>query len=60
MISFEAHFDGEHLCPEEPVALPLNVRLHVIVVEGKPSEPVDDRSRDEPSQSQGKRMIAMN
>ncbi len=34
MISFDAHFDGEHLCPEEPVALPQNVRLRVIVVEG--------------------------
>ena len=48
MITFDAHFDGKHLCPEEPVALPQNVRLRVIVVESdatsvepKPEGPSD-------------------
>jgi len=51
MITFDAHFDGKHLCPEEPVALPLNVRLRVTVVASvavdadRPS--VDDRRQRE-------------
>jgi hypothetical protein len=38
MISFDAHFDGEALRPEAPVALPQNVRLRVTVVENQPQE----------------------
>jgi hypothetical protein len=33
MITFDAHFDGEHLCPETPLNLPTNVRLRVTVSE---------------------------
>lgn len=33
MITFDAHFDGEHLHPVEPVVLPQNVRLRVTVDE---------------------------
>jgi hypothetical protein len=31
MMTFDAHFDGEHLCPAQPVVLPMNVRLKVTV-----------------------------
>ncbi len=39
MIQFNAHFDGKNLCPEEPVALPENVRLRVTVAETEPQKP---------------------
>jgi hypothetical protein len=35
VITFDAHFDGEALRPEAPVALPKNVRLRVTVVESE-------------------------
>ena len=35
MVTFNAHFDGESLRPETPVALPKNVRLRVTVVENE-------------------------
>jgi hypothetical protein len=38
MITFDAHFDGENLRPEAPVALPQNVRLRVTVVESEAAE----------------------
>ena len=31
MIRFKAHFDGEKLCPDEPVSLPQGVTLNVRV-----------------------------
>ncbi|MCA9204428.1 MAG: hypothetical protein KDA59_15345 [Planctomycetales bacterium] len=31
MIRFKAHFDGEKLCPDEPVSLPQGVPLSVSV-----------------------------
>jgi hypothetical protein len=33
MITFDAHFDGQRLCPEQPVSLPINVPLRVTVIE---------------------------
>lgn len=33
MIRFNAHFDGKHVCPDEPVTLPKNVPLRVTVDE---------------------------
>ena len=39
MITFDAHFDGENLRPEAPIALPQNVRLRVTVVAESPDEP---------------------
>ena len=39
MITFDAHFDGENLRPEAPIALPRNVRLRVTVVAESPDEP---------------------
>lgn len=49
MITFDAHFDGEHLLPEEPVVLPQNVRLRVTVVTSQvestnvePSNPINE------------------
>lgn len=33
MITFDAHFDGEKICPETPVNLPQNIRLRVTVKE---------------------------
>lgn len=47
MIIFNAHFDGERLCPESPIDLPQNVRLQVTVV---PSG--DDIGRDKPAAKQ--------
>ena len=31
MIQFNAHFDGRHICPDEPVSLPENVPLRITV-----------------------------
>jgi hypothetical protein len=42
MVTFNAHFDGQHICPEEPVALPQNVRLRVTVVESDAATSVAD------------------
>jgi hypothetical protein len=33
MIQFSAHFDGKNICPDEPISLPANVPLRVIVDE---------------------------
>jgi hypothetical protein len=33
MIQFSAHFDGENICPDEPISLPENVPLRVTVDE---------------------------
>jgi hypothetical protein len=33
MIQFNAQFDGKNLCPEEPVSLPENVTLRVMIAE---------------------------
>ena len=33
MIQFSAHFDGQNICPDEPVSLPQNVPLRISVVE---------------------------
>ena len=33
MIQFSAHFDGKHICPDEPISLPENVPLRVTVQE---------------------------
>jgi hypothetical protein len=33
MIRFKAHFDGEKLCPDEPVSLPQGVPLEVTAAE---------------------------
>ena len=46
MIQFSAHFDGQHICPDEPVSLPENVPLCVIVAEsssavGRADGPLD-------------------
>ncbi len=43
MIHFNAHFDGERICPDEPVSLPKNVPLRVTVDE-VPASPVSTRS----------------
>jgi hypothetical protein len=39
MITFDAHFDGESLRPEAPIALPQNVRLRVTVIAESPDKP---------------------
>ena len=31
MIQFSAHFDGQNICPDEPVSLPENVPLRITV-----------------------------
>jgi hypothetical protein len=33
MIQFSAHFDGKHICPDEPISLPENVPLRITVQE---------------------------
>ncbi len=33
MIQFSAHFDGKHICPDEPISLPENTPLRVTVDE---------------------------
>ena len=33
MIQFSAHFDGKNICPDEPISLPENVPLRIIVSE---------------------------
>ena len=33
MIHFNGHFDGEHICPDEPVSLPKDAPLRVTVEE---------------------------
>jgi hypothetical protein len=33
MIQFSAHFDGQNICPDEPVSLPENVPLLISVDE---------------------------
>lgn len=38
MFTFDAHFDGENLRPEAPIALPQNVRLRVTVIAKSPDE----------------------
>ena len=50
MVTFNAHFDGESLRPETPVALPKNVRLRVTVVENespKGGSEVQEKPADE-------------
>jgi hypothetical protein len=44
MITFDAHFDGERLCPDHPVALPTNVRLRVTVAESVATEAAQEKS----------------
>lgn len=44
MIRIKAHFDGTNLCPDEPVQLPCNVPLTVLVSEREVA--VDDVQRD--------------
>jgi hypothetical protein len=50
MITFNAHFDGDHLCPDEPVALPRNVTLRVTVVENAANSP-DELAVGDPKQA---------
>jgi hypothetical protein len=33
MIQFSAHFDGQNICPDEPISLPTNVPLRISVDE---------------------------
>jgi hypothetical protein len=45
MIRFNAHFDGEKLCPDEPVSLPQGVTLIVRVTEdSEVDEPGGDQA----------------
>jgi hypothetical protein len=46
MIQFSAHFDGQHICPDEPVSLPENVPLHVTVDETAAAPPSTNGSLD--------------
>jgi hypothetical protein len=36
MIQFSAHFDGQYICPDEPVSLPENVPLRITVDQSSP------------------------
>jgi hypothetical protein len=47
MIRFKAHFDGEKLCPDEPVSLPKGVTLEVTASEV--SEAADSPQEGPPS-----------
>ena len=38
MVRFQAHFDGKHLLPDEPVELPENTPLRVTVEEIAPRD----------------------
>lgn len=38
MVTFDAHFDGQHLCPDQPISLPTNVQLRVTVTERRAPE----------------------
>jgi len=38
MVQFSAHFDGQHICPDEPVSLPRDVPLR-ITVDAVPTAP---------------------
>jgi hypothetical protein len=54
MITFDAHFDGQNLCPGKPISLPKNVRLRVTVMEGDDtSAPTSKTEPSQPVQSQG-------
>ncbi|QDT71112.1 hypothetical protein I41_02670 [Lacipirellula limnantheis] len=56
MITFDAHFDGENLRPEAPIALPQNVRLRVTVV----AESTKETSPQEvPSPPEGRGLFGM-
>lgn len=47
MIRFKAHFDGEKLCPDEPVTLPQGVTLEVTAAEASgATEPVKPQNPD--------------
>lgn len=39
MIRFRAHFDGKHICPDEPVSLPQGVPLEVTAAEVSDAKP---------------------
>ena len=43
---FPAHFDGEHVCPDEPVELPIGKKLWVTVEEA-PMAPASNLSLKE-------------
>ena len=32
VVTLKAHYDGKHICPDEPVDLPVNARLMLTVV----------------------------
>lgn len=52
MIQFNAHFDGEKICPEEPVSLPQGVILRVTVDAVQlDDEPVDSDCESRPALS---------
>lgn len=38
MIRIKAHYDGKYLCPDEPVELPRNVPLTILVSEREISD----------------------
>lgn len=48
-VTFDAHFDGQHLCPDQPISLPTNVPLRVTVSERLASGERDDASGDDAS-----------
>lgn len=54
MFTFDAHFDGERLCPDEQVALPMNVRLRVIVVENADEQGKASPTREFPQASRAR------
>jgi hypothetical protein len=53
MITFDAHFDGEALRPDSPVALPQNVQLRVTVVERELSDQNGDATHMNPGRPPG-------
>lgn len=46
MIQFSAHFDGQNICPDEPVSLPEGVSLRVTVDEAATNLPTTNGSLD--------------
>jgi hypothetical protein len=40
-VTFKAHFDGKHICPDEPCELPTNTQL-VVAVFADAGETLDD------------------